>query len=67
MTYSFHVPDEKNAFDFFQKKPLKFNQNYPWKQRFSIGVLVKTLLRWLSVVRGHQYGEMDSPSRRRYL
>ena len=29
MTYSFHVPDEKNAIDFFQKNPLKFNQNYP--------------------------------------
>ena len=23
MTYSFHVPDEKNAIDFFQKNPLK--------------------------------------------
>ena len=36
MTYSFHVPDDKNAIDFFQKNPLKFNQNYPWKQRFKV-------------------------------
>ena len=37
MTYSFHVPDEKNAIDFF-KKSLKINQNYPRKQWFSTGV-----------------------------
>ena len=38
MTYSFHVPDERNAINFFSKNPLKFNQNYPWKQRFLTGV-----------------------------
>ena len=38
MTYSFHVPDGKNAIFFFFLNPLKFNQNYPWKQQFSTGV-----------------------------
>ena len=58
MTYSFHVPWWKKCYWFFSKNPLKFKENYPWKQQFSIGVLVKSLLRCLSVVRGHQYGKM---------